>query len=81
MRTIDHRIIVSELKGFDDALKNTLDAILGSTLTNREFEKITLTIQNGGHGVRTSLDNCQAAYLSSETEAKTFVSEYLAIWP
>eukprot|EP01083_Nonionella_stella_P303650 1051959_1 len=77
MRTIPPSIIESELRAFDDGLKNAIDVIMGRILTDDEFDNYTLNVKDGGHGVRVAYEYSEAAFLGSFYESKQFVEDYL----
>ena len=64
-RTVPPALIVEDLRGFDDALRDAASAVAGKPLPDYSWQIAQLSIAKGGLGLRLPSLHSAAAYLSS----------------
>ena len=75
LRTLDPSAHLSSLQRYDDAVRNTIESIVGTCITDDQWLQSSLPISMGGLGLRKASDHGPAAYIASVLESKNIIEE------
>ena len=78
LRTVDTTPFLPLLEEFDHITREALVRILGSPVTDQQWQQAKLPVAMGGLGLRAAVDHAPAAYVSSFLSSKSLVSQLLS---
>ena len=78
-RTAPPASIMQSYQRFDQAVRQSLEALLGSSLTNTQWTQATLPVSQGGMGLRSAADHAPGAYLVSVLSSAKIIHEVTGV--
>lgn len=65
MRTVPSNLIIESLSAFNNRIRSTFEKMLAISISDDTWNHISLSIYNGGLGIRNPVNHCHSAYLAS----------------
>ena len=77
LRTVDPHNHKHQFHRFDNAVRNSLERIMGGPVTNDQWKQATLPVSLGGLGFRSALLNSPGAFLRSLIDSSQIMKDIL----